>query len=93
MNKPFLGGWLDKQGNIGHEIIGFVLTDDNQYYVYNNPWGICPSNIWVEGTQGFIRNSKEQYIAKYTVLTSVNHGYKMYIRGCGYFFGLILIII
>ena len=70
LNKPFLGGWLDKQGNIGHEIIDFLLTDDNQYYVYNNPWGICPSNIWVEGTHGFNRDSKEQYIAKYTVLTS-----------------------
>lgn len=70
LNKPFLGGWLDKQGNIGHEIIDFLLTDDNQYYVYNNPWGICPPNIWVEGTQSLSRISKEQYIAKYTVLTS-----------------------
>lgn len=74
LNKPFLGGWLDAKGNIGHEIIDFLQTDGDQYYVYNNPWGVCPDNIWVNGTTGLQRNSKEQYIGKYLVLTSEERG-------------------
>lgn len=70
LNKPFLGGWLDDEGNIGHEIIDFLFTDNNEYFVYNNPWGACPDNIWVEGTTKLVRNSKEKYIGKYMVLTS-----------------------
>lgn len=70
-NKPFLGGWLNKEGNIGHEIIDFISTDNGELYVYNNPWGICPDNIWVEGTNENLlpRLNKEKYIAKYMVLT------------------------
>lgn len=74
LNKPFLGGWLNNQGHIGHEIIDFLLTDDGNYYVYNNPWGVCPNNIWVEGTTGLTRLKKEKYLAKYLVLTSEVHG-------------------
>lgn len=70
LNKIFLGGWLDKQGNIGHEIIDFLQTDNGEYFVYNNPWGVCPDNIWVEGTTTIERNEKEKYTAKYLVLTS-----------------------
>ena len=70
LNKPFLGGWLDNEGNIGHEIIDFLYTDSDEYFVYNNPWGACPDDIWVEGTQGLNRKPKEKYVGKYMVLTS-----------------------
>ena len=69
LNKSFLGDWLDTQGHIGHEIIDFLLTDNGEYYVYNNPWGACPDDIWVEDTEQFNRTKKEKYIAKYLVLT------------------------
>ena len=74
LNKPFLGGWLDKEGNIGHEIIDFLQTDRGDYYVYNNPWGICPQDIWIEGTSGLTKNSKEEYAAQYLLLTGSEHG-------------------
>ncbi len=74
LNKPFLGGWLNNQDNIGHEIIDFLLTDDRDYYVYNNPWGVCPDDIWVEGTTGLSKSDREKYLAKYLVLTSEEHG-------------------
>ncbi|MBU4691024.1 PD-(D/E)XK nuclease family protein [Mycoplasma zalophi] len=70
LNKLFLGDWLDQKGNIGHEIIDFLLTDNNEYYVYNNPWGVCPDDIWVEGTKNLRQWKKEKYLAKYLVLTS-----------------------
>ena len=47
LNKPFLGGWLNGEGRIGHEIIDFFLADNGNYYVYNNPWGVCPKDTWV----------------------------------------------
>ena len=79
LNKPFLGGWLDKAGHIGHEIIDFFLADNGEYYVYNNPWGVCPDDIWVEGTpEGKKLDGKKitgqgKYVAKYLVLTSEMH--------------------
>ena len=77
LNKPFLGDWLDKQGNIGHEIIDFLQTDNGDYYVYNNPWGACPDNIWIDGTTNvkpcLQRLKKEKYVAKYMLLTSEEH--------------------
>ena len=51
LNKIFLGDWLNGDGNIGHEIIDFLLTDFNEHYIYNNPWGHCPNNIRVNGTK------------------------------------------
>ncbi len=74
LNKPFLGGWLNKQGNIGHEIIDFLHTDDGNYYVYNNPWGICPDDIWIAGTKELTKIPKEKYFGKYLVLTSEERG-------------------
>jgi len=74
LNKPFLGGWLDNDEHIGHEIIDFLYTDDDEYYVYNNPWGACPDNIWVEGTTILTRTQKEKYVAKYLLLTSEKRG-------------------
>lgn len=74
LNKPFLGGWLDKKGNIGHEIIDFLKTDYGDYYIYNNPWGVCPDDIWVDGTKNLVRNKRECYIGKYLVLTSEERG-------------------
>ena len=74
LNKPFLGGWLDAKGNIGHEVIDFLKTDDGQYYVYNNPVGFCPGDIWIEGTTDLERTQQEKYIGKYLVLTSEKRG-------------------
>lgn len=77
LNKPFLGGWLNEEGRIGHEIIDFFLADNGKYYVYNNPWGVCPDDIWVgdrdKNDYGLVRTDKEQYVAKYMVLTSGAH--------------------
>ena len=75
LNKPFLGGWLNNKGNIGHEVIDFLKTDDGNYYVYNNPWGVCPNNIWIEGTRELQRMRREKYIGKYMVLTSESRGH------------------
>ena len=75
LNKPFLGGWFNNKENIGHEVIDFLKTDDGDYYVYNNPWGVCPDNIWVEGTSGLRRMRREKYIGKYMVLTSESRGH------------------
>ncbi len=72
LNKIFTGGWL-KDGNIGHEVIDFLATDAGDYYVYNNPWGVCPEDIWVDGTKKLTRSKKEKYSAKYLVLTSEMH--------------------
>ena len=73
LNKLFLGGWLDKQGNIGHEIIDFLFTDNGEHYVYNNPLGVCPKDIWIDGTK-FPRSKEEKYLGKYMVLTSEKRG-------------------
>ncbi|MCH5170983.1 MAG: PD-(D/E)XK nuclease family protein [Oscillospiraceae bacterium] len=73
LNKPFLGGYLNKEGNIGHEIIDFFQTDKGEYYIFNNPWGRCPDDIWVEGTTDLKKKAKEEYIAKYMVLTGSTH--------------------
>lgn len=68
LNKPFQGDWLDLQEHIGHEVIDFLLSDDDEYYVYNNPWGVCPKDIWVDGTKRLTRLKVEKYNAKYLVL-------------------------
>lgn len=70
LNKLFWGGWLDKQGNIGHEIIDFLLTDKGEHYVYNNPLGVCPKDIWIDGT----KSKEEKHLGKYMVLTSEKRG-------------------
>ncbi len=70
LNKPFLGGWLDAEGRIGHEIIDFIRADDGNLYVYNLPGGVCPDDIWVEGTSELSRRKEEKYTAKYMILTS-----------------------
>ncbi len=70
LNKLFLGSWLDEEEHIGHEVIDFFKSDDDKYYVYNNPLGVCPDNIWVEGTKGWLRTGKEKYVGKYMILTS-----------------------
>lgn len=71
LNKPFLGGWLNNKGNIAHEIIDFLRTDKGDYFVYNNPWGVCPDEIGVANDESDI-GSKGKYFAKYLVLTSNN---------------------
>ena len=69
LNKVFEGSWNDIDGNISHEIIDYVLTDNGEQYIYNTPWGHCPEDIYVK-----TRNSdKEKYKAKYLLLTSTTH--------------------
>ena len=81
LNKPFLGGWLNEEGRIGHEIIDFFLADNGKYYVYNNPWGVCPDDIWVgdseeKNSYGLKKSNgknTETHIAEYMGLTSGAH--------------------
>lgn len=70
LNKPFIGSWNGISGNIPHEIIDFMLTDDGQYYAYNNPRGVCPDWIKV-GISSMKKPSakKETHEAKYLLLT------------------------
>lgn len=37
LNKIFTGSFLSQ--NLGHELINFLVDDDNQRYIYLNPWG------------------------------------------------------
>ncbi len=76
LNKPFLGSWLENQNNIGHEVIDFLKTDNGKYYVFNNPWGVCPDDIFVKGCTP---NKREVYEAQYLVLTSEMHNGGFYI--------------
>lgn len=76
LNKPFLGSWLENQNNIGHEVIDFLKTDNGEYYVFNNPWGVCPDDIFVKGCS---HAKKEVYEAQYLVLTSEMHNGGFYI--------------
>lgn len=66
LNKPFIGSWNSISGNVPHEIIDFLLTDENEYYVYNVPWGVCPKWIQV----GKPISKKETHKVKYLLLTS-----------------------
>lgn len=59
-----MGNWLDNAGNIGHEIIDFLRTDNGELYIYNNPYGQCPN--YKIG----VNDSAKKYNAKYLVLTS-----------------------
>lgn len=67
LNKIFAGSWNDIEGNISHEIIDFVLTDSVKYFVYNVPYGTCPSWISVNGDTSYPDGSHE---AEYLLLTS-----------------------
>ncbi len=75
LNKPFKGGWLNNEGNIGHEIIDFFLADNGKHYVYNMPHGQCPSNFLVgdEEKKGELKKTKGKYIAEYMVLVNDVH--------------------
>lgn len=40
LNKPFIGGYMDRSNqNEAHELINFFLADDGEYYIYCNPYG------------------------------------------------------
>ncbi|UTC88165.1 PD-(D/E)XK nuclease family protein [Treponema denticola] len=39
LNKIFEESWTNNISNISHEIINFFLSDDGNYYTYNNPFG------------------------------------------------------
>ncbi len=85
LNKPFLGGWLNDEGKIGHEVIDYFLSDNGNYYIYNNPRGACPNDIWVgnddRNNYNLTRTSTENYIAKYMVLTSGAHSLRKKKKG------------
>lgn len=86
LNKPFLGGWLNQQGNIGHEIIDFFYTDNDELYVYNLPWGVCPDDIWVDGTPiDSLSYGKpyQKYYCRYLLLTSESNVNKS--GGCSFY--------
>lgn len=68
LNKLFSGDWLNNNDNIAHEIINFLLTDCNEQYIYNLPYGFCPDEIWVDGSDDKIRTNKEKYQAKYLIM-------------------------
>lgn len=65
LNKIFQGSWNKQEGNISHEIIDFFKTDKGEHYIYNDPWGHCPPEIYV----GEKESNKEIYEAKYMLLT------------------------
>lgn len=64
LNKPFSGGWLDGDGNIAHEIIDFLQSDDEGHYIYDAPHGNAP-DICVAGQNPV----DEKYRAQYMILT------------------------
>lgn len=43
LNKPFEGSYTSEEGKIAHEIIDFFLTDKEEQYAYNNPYGQFPN--------------------------------------------------
>lgn len=68
LNKIFSGQWLNDESNIAHEIINFLLSDDSQHYIYNIPYGICPNEIWINGSNNDLLTGKEKYNVKYLIL-------------------------
>lgn len=69
LNKPFEGGWQDKEGNSAHEIVDFLLTDEGEQYVYALPWGQAKKEAWTEGPNKLEKTEDENYWTKYMVLT------------------------
>ncbi len=67
LNKMFLGGWLNQEGKIGHEVIDILTTDEGKHYAYNLPHGACPVEIICDENE---KNQKSKYLAKYLVLTT-----------------------
>ncbi|MCQ2792024.1 MAG: PD-(D/E)XK nuclease family protein [Bacilli bacterium] len=39
LNKAFIGGWLENEDNIPHEIINFFRADNGDIFLYNTPYG------------------------------------------------------
>ena len=67
LNKTFEGAWTEKEGNIAHEIIDFIKTDKGEHYIYNNPFGQCPSDIILKKDD--IKNNTKRMV-KYILLCS-----------------------
>lgn len=53
LNKPFEGSYTDNEGNVAHEIINYFRADNGNIYIYNNPLGHCPKNIYADGTHDY----------------------------------------
>lgn len=50
LNKPFEGSYTNQEGNVAHEIINYFKTDGgDRIFIYNNPYGQCPSGIEFDG--------------------------------------------
>lgn len=67
LNKTFEGAWTEREGNIAHEIIDFIKTDNGEHYIYNNPLGQCPSDICLANN---VSKYKKKRIVKYILLCS-----------------------
>jgi len=65
LNKPFIGKWTEKEGNIAHEVIDFFLDDNGNHYIYNLKSGSLREDIKVNGPMGL-----KDFSCKYLVLTS-----------------------
>lgn len=66
LNKIFDGSYTEKEGNIAHEVIDFILTDSGEQYIYNTPYGNCPPNIVLEENP----NKTNKDIVRYILLCS-----------------------
>ncbi len=80
LNKIFEGSWNTIAGNISHEIIDFVLTDNGKQYIYNTPGGHCPEWIYIEGAARQL--PQETHKVQYMLLTSVAKGGEFDILYC-----------
>ncbi len=72
LNKCFEGAWNENEGNISHEIIDFVLTDKDEHFIYNTPYGVCPDYIYVgekKNNEEKKKKDKETHQATYLLLT------------------------
>ena len=71
LNKAFEGKWNEKDGNISHEIIDFFLADDDNYYVYNSPFGSCEQTIYVSDDDCYkYGGKKDKHKAEYLIIVS-----------------------
>lgn len=69
LNKPFVGGYISKDGNDAHEIINFFKADNGMHFIYNNPYG-----------QFFAKQNGTTPNVKYVVFTSKTKNKKFTIK-------------
>ncbi len=65
LNKPFLGGWLNSEGHIAHEIIDFLRDDNGRRFIYGLHSGACRDDIWIGKVEDeFIPNKNAPIICE-----------------------------